>query len=65
MKSVPNPDPNFHVQRVGAQLEELIRHLEDDLHQFDEPRARALFETACEVMTGLRKAFSRYRERTN
>ena len=59
-KSVPNPDPSFHVANVGNMLDDLIRHLRDDTKQFDEPKAQALFETSAEVLQGLRTAFRHY-----
>jgi hypothetical protein len=58
--SVPNPDPRFHVANVKNMLGELIQHLRDDIGQFDEPKAQALFETSAEVLQGLQTAFSHY-----
>ena len=57
---VPNPDPCFHVDNVKNKLGELIQHLRDDIRQFDEPKAQALFETSAEVLQGLQTAFSHY-----
>jgi hypothetical protein len=59
--SVPNPDPQFHVMNVQKMMGELIRHLRDDIKQFDEPKAQALFETSAEVLQGLETAFSHYK----
>jgi hypothetical protein len=58
--SVPNPDPRFHVANIKNMLGELIQHLRDDIGQFDEPKAQALFETSAEVLQGLQTAFSHY-----
>ena len=58
--SVSNPDPRFHVENVKNKLGELIQHLRDDIRQFDEPKAQALFETSAEVLQGLQTAFSHY-----
>lgn len=41
-------------------LDDLIHHLRDDIRQFDEPKAQALFETSAEVLQGLHTAFSHY-----
>ena len=61
-RSVPNPDPNFHVNNVGNMLSDVIQHLRDDIKQFDEPKAQALFETAAEVLQGLQTAFTHYQQ---
>lgn len=52
--------PERHVQKIKHRLDELVEHLRDDLTEFDEPKAEALFETAAEVLTGLRTAFEHY-----
>jgi hypothetical protein len=59
-KSVPNPDPRFHVENVSNMLGDLISHLRDDIRQFEEPKAQALFETSAEVLQGLQTAFKHY-----
>jgi hypothetical protein len=38
----------------------LIAHLREDIGKVKEPKAQALFETAAEVLTGLRTAFEHY-----
>ena len=58
--SVRNPDPQFHVMNVKQMMSDLIRHLRDDVKQFDEPKAQALFETSAEVLQGRETAFSHY-----
>jgi hypothetical protein len=62
MQAVTNPDPKFHTRRLGAQLDELVTHLREDAEQVNEPKAQALFETAAEVVLGLRTAFKHYEE---
>jgi hypothetical protein len=59
-QSTANADPRFHVANVKNMLDELIRHLRDDIRQFDEPKAQALFETSAEVLQGLQTAFGHY-----
>jgi len=49
-----------HVAVAKTLLEALTDHLRDDLTQFDEPKAQALFETAAEVLQGLHTAFEHY-----
>ncbi len=43
-------------------LDDLATHLREDTEKFDEPKAQALFETAAEVVGGLRKAFTHYQQ---
>jgi hypothetical protein len=56
----PPNDPRYHTANIRAALDDMIQRLRDDTHQFDEPKAQALFETSAEVLTGLRTAFSHY-----
>ena len=55
-----NPDPRHRVANVTKELGDLVQHLRDDLRNFDEPKAQALFETSAEVLLGLKKAFEDY-----
>jgi hypothetical protein len=50
-------DPHHHVRKVAGQLQELIDHLRSDIEKIDDPRAKAMFETSAEVLSGLKKAF--------
>lgn len=56
----PKSDPRHHTANILAALDDLIQHLREDTHEFDEPKAQALFETSAEVLTGLRTAFQHY-----
>jgi hypothetical protein len=58
-----NADPNYHAANVSKMLGELVDHLRDDIQQFDEPKAQALFETSAEVLLELRTAFESLSER--
>ena len=51
-------DARVHARNIKSQLHELIEHLRRDVERVDDARARALFETSAEVITGLEKAFS-------
>jgi len=55
-------DPGAHVTKVNGMLDDLIRHLREDIGKFDEPKAQALFETSAEVLKGLQAAFSHYKQ---
>ncbi|HEY8077368.1 MAG TPA: hypothetical protein VIF62_24750 [Labilithrix sp.] len=60
MKELSTTDPRAHVLNVKAELDELVDHLRRDVAKVTEPEARALFQTATEVLAGLRKAFASY-----
>jgi hypothetical protein len=45
---------------MQARLNETMDHLRSDIDKVSRPQLRAMFETAAEVLTGLKKAFSDY-----
>lgn len=51
-----------YIQNVKQELDDLVDRLRDDLRVIDEPKAQALFETAAEVLLGLKTALSHYEE---
>lgn len=53
-------DPRHHVQNVQQKLEDLIRHLRQDVGRVDDPKAEALFETTAEVLGGLKTAYQHF-----
>lgn len=53
-------DPQVHTAAVADKLQSLIEHLRGDVTEVTDPRAQALFETAAEVLGGLRAAFLDY-----
>ncbi|TIN21305.1 MAG: hypothetical protein E5Y31_21560 [Mesorhizobium sp.] len=64
MASEADRDPLHHTQKMQARLQDTINHLREDIGKVDEPQFKAMFETAAEVLGGLKKAFSDY-ERKN
>jgi hypothetical protein len=58
--TLPVSDPIRHTTKIQARLTDLAEHLREDVRKVDEPRAKALFETAAEVLLGLRNAFADY-----
>jgi hypothetical protein len=56
-------DPRYHTARIAAMLNGIIQHVRDDASKVDDPKARALFETTAEVLTGLTTAYRHYDER--
>ena len=44
-------------------FEEFITHLREDVDNVDEPQLKEMFETAAEVLGGLKKAFGDYEQK--
>jgi hypothetical protein len=53
-------DPRHHTANVKEMIDDLVSHLREDTQKFDEPKAQAMFETAAEVLLGLKTAFEHY-----
>jgi hypothetical protein len=64
MKTIESNEPQAHTKNIRGEFRALIQHLRDDVKRVDEPQARALFETAAEVITGLDTAFQHYEEKS-
>ncbi len=60
MAELSGADPRAHTQKMERVFHETVDHLRDDIKIIQDPRARALFETAAEVIGGLEKAFHDY-----
>ncbi|OWV97178.1 hypothetical protein [Rhizobium sp. R693] len=56
-------DPRHHTQKMQVRLQEMVDHLRGDIQKVEEPQLKAMFETAAEVLIGLRKAFSDYEQK--
>jgi hypothetical protein len=52
------------VTKIKGGLRALVGHLRDDVKGVEDPRARALFETAAETLGGLLRAFEDYERGT-
>jgi hypothetical protein len=63
METIASKEPRAHTENIRGEFRELIQHLRDDVKRVDEPKARALFETAAEVIAGLDTAFQHYEEK--
>jgi hypothetical protein len=57
-------DQRVHTQNLKRMLSEVIEHARADLPKISDPKAQALFETAAEVLIGLRKAFEDFEQRS-
>lgn len=58
--ALPISDPLRHTAKIQVRLADLAEHLRADVKKVDEPQAKALFETAAEVLMGLRNAIVDY-----
>ena len=56
-------DPRHHTQKMQGRLQEIIDHLRGDIDKVSEPQLKAMFETSAEVLSGLKKAFSDYKQK--
>jgi len=56
-------DPRHHTQNMQRRLQETMDHLRQDIGKVDEPQLKAMFETAAEVLGGLKKAFHDYEQK--
>jgi hypothetical protein len=57
-------DAELHVGQVKQMLEDVVAHLRENVEQLHEPKAQALFETAAEVLVGLKTACEHYQAGT-
>lgn len=58
----PESDPRHHTIKIERMLSDTITHLREDEGKVQDPKARALFETSAEVLTGLRKAYTDFEQ---
>jgi hypothetical protein len=57
-------DPLHHTHKMSTKFAEIIDHLRRDIAHVDEPKFKAMFETAAEVMGGLVTAFKHYEQKS-
>ena len=56
-------DPREHTRVMEKRFKDTVSDLRNDIKVINDPRAKALFETAAEVIGGLEKAFHDYDKR--
>ena len=54
MVSTADRDPRHHTQKMQTRLQETIDHLREDIGKDDGPQLKAMFQTAAEVLGGLK-----------
>lgn len=62
MKDLQTSDPKEHSQNIRSELQEIVDHLRKDISKVEDPKAKALFETSAEVLSGLLTAYKHYEE---
>lgn len=61
----PNPHPEFEqIRSIEKKLDNLIAELKTDIQKIENPQAAALYETSAEVLTGLKKAFTHFADKS-
>jgi hypothetical protein len=56
----PVNDARHHTMKIAAEMQHLVSHLRGDAAKVQQPKAKAMYETAAESIDGLRKAFEDY-----
>jgi hypothetical protein len=57
-------DPRHHTIKLKGMLRDVVQHSREDVEKVDDPRAKALFETTAEVLTGLVNAYEHFERRS-
>ncbi len=57
-------DPRHHTAKLKSMLTDVINHAREDVSKINDPKAQALFETTAEVLTGLRKAYEDFEQKS-
>ncbi len=55
-----NPNPVEHAKNIQDILSSLKSLMRNEIHIFQDPKAKALLETSAEVLDGLEKAFHNF-----
>ena len=56
-------DPMVHAAYIKKMLADTADRVRENIAKFDDPQAKALFETTAEVLLGLQNAFQHYQNR--
>jgi hypothetical protein len=61
--TVSERDPSHHTRRMQERLQDIRKHLREDIEKVDEPQLKAMFDTSAEVLGGLIKASRDYEQK--
>ena len=53
-------NPRYHLVKIRAMLNGVMRHCREDMETIAEPKTQALFDTTAEVLNALITTYSRY-----
>ena len=53
-------DPRHHTSKIKGMLDDMAKHVREDVDKVQDPQAKALFETTAEVLLGLKTAYEHY-----
>jgi hypothetical protein len=53
-------DPLHHTRKMRQSLKQISDHMREDIGKFEEPQAKAMFETSADVIDGIITAFDQY-----
>ena len=62
MKELDTSNSKIHSENIRQEFQELADHLRRDINKVKDPKAKAMFETSAEVLTGLVTAFKHYED---
>lgn len=62
MRQFPDANAINHSEHIKEMLDGVIQHAREDTAKVSDPRAKALFETTAEVLTGLKTAYEHYEQ---
>ncbi|HEY3798407.1 MAG TPA: hypothetical protein VGL58_08640 [Caulobacteraceae bacterium] len=57
---MPDTEARTHAKAMERRMHDTIQELRAEIRGMQDPRAKAMFETAAEVLGGLEKAFHDY-----
>jgi hypothetical protein len=61
---MPRDDSRDHARTLREMITAVINHANSEVRNVSDPKAQALFETAAEVLIGLRKAFYDFEQKS-
>ena len=63
LKEIDSSEARDHTSQIRTAFAELSQHLRRDIEKVNDAKAKALFETAAEMLDGLDRTFDHYEKR--